>query len=349
MSKSNFIPINPDIYTKPLSPSGNRHLQKNASDPSFEAHLEQIRTRMDMDMARTLFDSEPATSKGSFDLFSQSLNLDVLATLTKLSSQRSLGASAFASARSPRGNTLTDPAPDMDTPLNHTDRQVDRLARKITGQGESVSSSSTPPRGSLSGRFESGEQCDAIGYDRHGGTSYGTYQISSRQGTMEQFIDFLREEIPAWAERLEQAGPANTGGTEGDMPSAWKAIAHEEPGLFADLQHRFITQSHYLPALDDILQSTGVGENLFEGPLQEVLFSTAVQHGPTGAGRIFKRALEAVDFDDPEKLTSQIMDQIYAIRKTQFVSSSDQVRTAVENRLTQEALLAKNLLDAAMT
>jgi hypothetical protein len=201
----------------------------------------------------------------------------------------------------------------------------------------------------LSGHFESREQCDAIGYDRNGGTSYGTYQISSRQGTMENFIDFLRKEIPAWAERLEQAGPANTGSTEGNMPSTWKAIANEEPGIFAELQHRFITQSHYLPALEDILQNSGLGENLFSGPLQEVLFSTAVQHGPAGAGNIFKRALEAIDSDEATDLTSKLMDQIYDIRKTQFSNSSERVKSAVENRLTQEAILAKSLLDSALT
>ena len=235
-------------------------------------------------------------------------------------------------------------------PSNDADVLVDRLAQKIVtkhGTPDTASAASTP-RGMLSRHFESGEQCDAIGYDRHGGTSYGTYQISSRQGTMDRFIDFLRQEIPTWAERLEQAGPADTGSTQGAMPSAWQSIAGEEPDLFGELQHRFITKTHYLPALENILKSTGLGENLFSAPLQEVLFSTAVQHGPTGAGGIFKRALENLDPSDSTNVTSRLMDQIYAIRKTQFSSSSSQVQAAVSNRLTREALLAHNLLDSML-
>jgi hypothetical protein len=351
MSNPNFIPINPDIYQKSPSVSGNRHLQGQSSNPSFEERFEQIRTQMDMAMAQSLFDSDNETTKQSSDLFSQTINLDVLATLTKLSGQHFQPSSALQAALSPPVHVQETLPSNTPARADNATSRVDRLARNIMAEKgpDRHTSSSIIPRGMLSGHFESREQCDAIGYDRNGGTSYGTYQISSRQGTMENFIDFLRKEIPAWAERLEQAGPANTGSTEGNMPSTWKAIANEEPGIFAELQHRFITQSHYLPALEDILQNSGLGENLFSGPLQEVLFSTAVQHGPAGAGNIFKRALEAIDSDEATDLTSKLMDQIYDIRKTQFSNSSERVKSAVENRLTQEAILAKSLLDSALT
>ncbi|WP_462325125.1 VgrG-related protein [Desulfoplanes sp.] len=351
MSKPNFIPINPDLYRAPSSVSGNRHHHGQTSDTSFQERFEQIKSRMDLNMANVLFDTDPPTKTSGTDLFSQTLNLDVLATLSKLSGQRSLAQpSSLPQLNQSVPDHVQPTTPDPMPPSNDADVRVDRLAQKIvTRHGTpGPESAASPPRGMLSRHFESGEQCDAVGYDRHGGTSYGTYQISSRQGTMDQFIDFLRKEIPTWAERLEQAGPADTGSTQGAMPSTWQSIAGEEPDLFGELQHRFITKTHYLPALEKILERTGLGENLFSAPLQEVLFSTAVQHGPSGAGDIFTRALKNLDPGDSTRVTSRLVDQIYAIRKTQFSSSSSQVQSAVTNRLTQEALLARNLLDSML-
>jgi hypothetical protein len=351
MSKPNFIPINPDLYKTPSAVSGNRHQRDRTSDVSFEQHFEQIKTRMDMAMTNALFDDDSPAKASGGDLFAQTLNLDVLATLSKLSSQRSfVQPSSFQVAGGSVSRDIQSDSPEPKSPAGDADALVHRLAQEIVtehGTPEKASTVSTP-RGMLSRHFESGEQCDAIGYDRHGGTSYGTYQISSRQGTMDQFIDFLRQEIPAWAERLKQAGPMDTGSTQGAMPSTWRAIAGEEPDLFAELQHRFVTQTHYLPALKNILEQTGLEEDLFSAPLQEVLFSTAVQHGPTGAGEIFKRALENIDPGDSTHLTSRLMDQIYEIRKTRFSSSSSQVQAAVANRLSREAVLAQGLMDSML-
>jgi hypothetical protein len=46
--------------------------------------------------------------------------------------------------------------------------------------------------GKLSAKFESSKEGpSAIGYDTKGGTSYGTYQIASKTGTMSEFVAFL--------------------------------------------------------------------------------------------------------------------------------------------------------------
>ncbi|MBQ4132585.1 MAG: hypothetical protein IJD04_02490 [Desulfovibrionaceae bacterium] len=205
--------------------------------------------------------------------------------------------------------------------------------------------------GALSARFESGEAgIAAIGYDRHGGTSYGKYQISSKAGSMDQFIKFLSKEAPELAKRLQAAGPANTGSKSGKMPAEWKKIAQEHPDFFKELQERFIHDSHYKPALVALSRRTELDNSNMSVALQEVLWSTAVQHGPNGAARIFTRAINQIDPSLAETPGSKefeqaLIEKVYNVRSTQFDSSTARVQNAVQNRLREEKSLALNMLN----
>lgn len=209
------------------------------------------------------------------------------------------------------------------------------------------------PVGALSAMFESGSRgIAAIGYDRNGGTSYGQYQISSKAGSMDQFIKFLSREEPEFAERLQKAGPANTGGRGGKMPQVWRELAAEQPERFAELQQQFIGDTHFKPALEKIKSQTGLEEKDFSPAMLEVVFSTAVQHGVNAAGRIIGRALETVGLDklksSNEKEVMQAEQEairgVYKNRSRQFVSSTQQVREAVQGRLKTEMNMALNML-----
>ncbi len=205
--------------------------------------------------------------------------------------------------------------------------------------------------GALARAFESGsEGSQAIGWDKVGGTSYGLFQLSSRQGSMDNFLAFLDGVAPEWATRLRNSGPADTGGRNGAMPREWRAIAAENPGLFTALQQRFINDTHYQPALQAIQERTGLDISSFPKALQEVLFSTAVQHGPTGAANIFAQAARGLngvigqtEFSG-EVLAEHLIREIYTLRSTRFGSSTAQVQAAVRNRLKSEHKLAMNLL-----
>lgn len=200
--------------------------------------------------------------------------------------------------------------------------------------------------GDLSSSFESGTQgVNAIGYDRNGGTSYGTYQIASKPGTMKGFIEFLRGQEPAWAEKLKAAGPADTGSTKGRMPDAWRGIAAENPEKFGQLQRDFIEASHYAPARDKILARTGVDMDAMPAAVREALWSTAVQHGPAGAARIFSRAIKSVGTDQSEqKLAQKLIDTVYENRKSQFGSSTASVQASVKNRMNVEKQMVLAML-----
>lgn len=210
--------------------------------------------------------------------------------------------------------------------------------------------------GALAAKFESGsEGISAIGFDRKGGTSYGKYQISSRAGTMAAFIDYLDEKAPDLAKRLRASGPANTGGRSGRMPAEWKRIAAAEPARFEKLQEDFIRTSHFEPAMRSIAESTGLGFSNMPAALREVLFSTAVQHGPLGAVRIFNQALNNVGVNKLQpagqtvtesfkRAGRQLIRQVYALRAGQFSSSTSGVQAAVRSRLNQEMNEALGML-----
>jgi hypothetical protein len=192
--------------------------------------------------------------------------------------------------------------------------------------------------GGLSAAFESGtEGVSAIGYDKNGGTSYGTYQIASKPGTMKEFIAFLKDRQPDWAAKLKAAGSANTGSTKGRMPDAWRSIAEKDPEGFGRLQREFIESTHYEPARDKILSRTGMNVDELPAAAREALWSTAVQHGPAGAARIFSRAIKSIDGELPEnRFAQKLIDKVYENRKSQFGSSTVSVQASVQGRMNTE-------------
>lgn len=199
--------------------------------------------------------------------------------------------------------------------------------------------------GRLSAMFESGsEGIAAVGFDRRGGTSYGKYQISSRMGTMGQFLAFLDQKAPDLAERLRGAGQANTGSSRGSMPDSWRAIAREDPERFESLQDEFIFQSFYVPALESIANRTEVNIEQRSPVLMEVLWSTSVQHGITGATNIFTRAMQAAGEPDQPDFDRNLIAEIYNVRRNGFDSASRAVRLAVKARLNREEIMALSML-----
>ena len=202
--------------------------------------------------------------------------------------------------------------------------------------------------GMLSALFESGgDGVGSVGYDRVGGTSYGKFQLASRVGTMDRFISFLRDVAPEWADRLSGAGPANTRSTAGGMPEEWKRIADEDPGRFEELQTRFIRDTYFDPALGGVLKSTGVDLSALGPVVEEVLWSTSVQHGVGGAVSIFSRALDSLGPDERGKgveFAKQLIQSVYDQRATRFGSSTERVRQSVQNRFVEEKNLAVSML-----
>lgn len=267
---------------------------------------------------------------------------------------------AGATAAQPSPPPKAEPAGSMRGPVEREFRSslsLEALAREHKGtlrhkintlKEESFLQLEDSNLGALSAKFESGRAgVAAIGYDRVGGTSYGKYQLSSRAGTMRRFIGYLREHEPEWAERLAKSGRANTRCRRGAMPNTWREIAKENPQRFERLQEDFILRTNYHPARKAILEATNVDMASHSFILQDVLHSTAVQHGPGGASRIFIKAMQrAKAMDDNLDIAKEqrLIEEIYNTRKQNFGSSSRKVRMAVRNRLTEEMGIAIDML-----
>ncbi|NDV20052.1 hypothetical protein GO013_11560 [Pseudodesulfovibrio sp. JC047] len=279
-----------------------------------------------MTMAQSLFGagndaSETGGASETFDvsMIQDASMLDALATITRL-----MRPEAVVSQQSGQGNDVGE---------------------KETAERD-VSLSPVYVPGSLSAHFESGKEgVSAIGYDRVGGTSYGKYQIASKPGTMDRFLTYLDANASDVSERLRAAGPTNTGSKDGGMPQEWRAIAAESPVRFETLQHDFIAGETYQPARNMILQQTGLDFENAPPALREVLWSTSVQHGPTGAARIFNTAIDSVTKGGQKvEFNASLIEGVYDNRKGQFGSSSKRVQQSVVSRLDSEKQLALNLL-----
>ncbi len=190
--------------------------------------------------------------------------------------------------------------------------------------------------GGMAAQFESGsEGTSAVGHDSTGGTSYGKYQIASNTGTMDLFMKHLQKTNPEAFERLSKAGPAKAG-KDGAFAQEWKKLAKE--GKLQGSEHEFIKATHYDVGVEKIKDKNL--QEMIKGSkaLQEVMWSTSVQHGGGGAGSIFNKAYQKGMSEQ------ELIKEIYAQRATRFSSSTPQVRASVQDRFRKEEQLALGLV-----
>ncbi len=183
--------------------------------------------------------------------------------------------------------------------------------------------------GSLSAHYESGRLgSEAVGWDSTGGTSYGKYQIASKTGTMKQFMSYLKENNPAAYEKLSAAGDPDAG-KDGEFARTWKQLAKD--GTLGNSEHDFIKKTHYDVSYNKIKSEGLKGMIQGSSALQDVLWSSSVQHGGSGGANIFNKVYR-------EGMSEQdLIKAVYAERGTRFKSSTPQVRASVQNRFADES------------
>ncbi|WP_158916050.1 hypothetical protein [Caulobacter sp. S45] len=125
--------------------------------------------------------------------------------------------------------------------------------------------------GALSARYESNGDPGAIstGKGDPGSVSYEAYQIKKAN-----VAAFVAHEGAKWPE-LQGKTPGSAG-----FGTAWKAVAAKDPKGFEAAQYAYIARTHYQPQLDLVRQATGVDVPDRSHALQDVVWSSAVQHGP---------------------------------------------------------------------
>ena len=204
--------------------------------------------------------------------------------------------------------------------------------------------------GELSAKYETGGRGPgtvSTGAGDPGGVSYGSYQMASKMGVPTRFV--TQPGFPWSADfRDLQAGTA-------PFTACWKRIAAAESEAFQRAQHAFIKKSHYDMLAAKILNDDDLDVNTRCRALQDVIWSTAVQHG--GATPIVHRALANVTLPKTDPgYDEQVICAIYAERGRKkadgnlayFSKSSPSVQKGVANRFKNElqdalAMLAKKV------
>ena len=217
-----------------------------------------------------------------------------------------------------------------------------------TGAAGAIGAALADMLGELSAKYETGGRGPgtvSTGAGDPGGVSYGSYQMASKMGVPARFV--TQAGFP-WLSDFQglKAGTA-------PFTACWKRIAAAETDAFQRAQHAFIKKSHYDLLAAKVLNEDGLDVNTRCRALQDVIWSTAVQHG--GATPIVHRALANVSCAKTDAgYDEEVIRCIYAERGRKkadgnlayFSKSSPSVQKGVANRFKNElqdalAMLAK--------
>lgn len=203
-------------------------------------------------------------------------------------------------------------------PRNFSDEEILQIIQDgFNPVGGDTKPATRDGQGSLSAKFESSGDPGAIGYDTTGGYSYGKYQLA--HDNAKKFVD-----QSTYAQDF-----AGIAFNSPQFRAKWQEIAKRDPQGFAQAQQRYIEQTHLKPQ-EEKLAAAGFDLAKASSILKDVVFSTAVQHGP--ANEIILTALRRVGMGAPEeKLIRAIYDARWNGGKN-FASSTKKVQKAVYNR-----------------
>lgn len=186
--------------------------------------------------------------------------------------------------------------------------------------------------GDTSQRYETGGRgagTISTGRGDNGGVSYGSYQLSSRIGT-------LREYLNQSDYREQFAGMTLT---SPEFNARWRELARTDP-QFAHDQNEFIKRSHYDPQVDR-LRDRGIDLSGRGPAVQDALWSTSIQFGAL-TPRIFEKGLQERfgENHDPGKLSDKdIVEAVqnYKINHNQqLFNKSPTLWNALEDRAENE-------------
>jgi hypothetical protein len=199
--------------------------------------------------------------------------------------------------------------------------------------------------GVLSERYESNGDpgCISTGEGDYGGKSYGAWQLSSRMGSVDSFLIWLKEVNKTFYSALDQArksdqtGPGSFGE---NFDTAWKNIASSNYNEFLKLQQSYIKIRYY----DDLvnkLSSEGIYlEQTKKFTTRNILWSLAVQHGSYGAKRLI------INSAAPQDHTGFI-NSIYEERSKVdvYFLNSQKLHASLKNRFNNEKNDALRMLN----
>jgi hypothetical protein len=156
---------------------------------------------------------------------------------------------------------------------------------------------------------------------------------------------FVTDTDFAFKDRFRNLTPGSAAFTK-----VWEDIAETQASAFQESQHAFIKKTHFDPLVDTIKVQDGLDVLTRSHTLQDVIWSTAVQHG--GKTSIVHLALSNVrESSEDEGFDAALITAIYAERGRRdenglvhFRKSAPNIQSGVANRFKKEATLALNML-----
>jgi flagellar biosynthesis GTPase FlhF len=200
-----------------------------------------------------------------------------------------------------------------------------------SGGGGASSTAIGTGLGAIAEKYETGGRgSGTVGWDKVGGTSYGKKQISSKTGAMTDYLKFLDKTGKGdVAKQLREAGiEKDTGSTSGKAVDVWKKLAAS--GALGDSESEFLKTQSFDVAKKGIKDKDLQARIDGSRALQEMLYSTAVQHGPGGAMKIMNSVFK------PGMSDEDLVKAVYKERGTKFSGSTANVQAGVLKRFGNE-------------
>lgn len=188
--------------------------------------------------------------------------------------------------------------------------------------------------GKVAAFFESGANPAAIssGKGDLGGKSYGAFQLSSSQGSVNTFLQKSGFQ--------DQFADLTVGTPEFDKQ--WETMAQNPE--FVKAQSEYAANGYYKPAVAN-LKEAGLDLGSRGRAVQEMIMSTSVQYGGGGVIKVMTGALSGQDISNMSD--SQIISKISEYKKNTvsswFSDSSADVQKGVANRIGQEELMLQKI------
>jgi LysM repeat protein len=207
--------------------------------------------------------------------------------------------------------------------------------------------------GKLSEKFETsgrGPGTVSGGQGDPGGVSYGSYQMTSKPngGTVKRFVS--QTDFP-FRNNFTNLTPGSS-----QFTTVWKEIASSRRDEFQSSQHDFIKKTHFDPLVQKIINDDGLNVLTRSHTLQDVIWSTAVQHGPSS--NIPHRALGTLSLGPEDSdFDKSVIVAIYNERGRKradgilahFLNASPEVQNGVANRFRNELKDALRMLAEEMS
>lgn len=247
------------------------------------------------------------------------------------------------------GDVINLPS-DAGVPAGSTDNTKPLPSAVATSAAGAIGKALADALGTLSAKYETGGRGPgtvSTGAGDPGGVSYGSYQMATKMGTVTRFV---QQAGFRWSQNFRNL----TAGTS-EFTAMWKKIASSETDAFQAAQHEYIKKTHYDPLASKILADDALDVNTRSRAVQDVVWSTAVQHG--GATPIVHRACANVSCPRTDPRYDELLIRaIYAERGRKkpdgnlayFSKSAPSVQAGVSRRFKDElqdalAMLAKEV------